>query len=99
MTDILRALQVLFIVAWTVPLVLFARQAWSKATCECDRLAAATWYAALSVIAFPLRWLLQGGPVEMIPPNQLILWSALYVLGVFASFYLTLAVHRVCRRA
>lgn len=97
MINLLRALQVVFLFAWLIPIVLFRRQAWSKANAPCDQLAAATWYAAMSIVAFPLRWLLQGGIVQHMSRDELAVWSALYVLGTFAAVYLTLSVSRVCR--
>lgn len=96
MTEVIRALQVAFVLAWFIPIVLFARQAWARATSSCDRLAASTWYTAVSIVAFPIRWLLQGGPISQIPNDQLLVWSALYVLGSIAAVYLSVAVKVVC---
>ena len=97
MTDVVRVLQVLYVVAWLVPLILFSRQAWRKANSNCDRLAAATWYTSFSIMCFPLFWLTQSaGVVQGIPHDKLAMWSALYVLGICAAVYLTLAVHAVC---
>lgn len=96
MNEVIRALQVLYVVAWLVPLILFAGPAWRKASGPCDRLAAATWYTSFSIMCFPLFWLSQSGLVQQIPHDKLAMWSALYVLGICAAVYLTLAVHRVC---
>lgn len=95
MTDIIRALQVLFVLAWTVPLILFVRPAFTRARNGCDSLAAATWFASLSIVAFPLRWLLQGNPARL-PHSDMVLWAALYVAGSFAAVKLSKAVRGVC---
>lgn len=96
MIELLRALQVLFVLAWSAPLVLFAKQAWSKALTLEDRLAAAMWYSAFTTIGFPVRWLIQGGSILTMPHDELATWSALYVLGIFSAAYLTVSVHQVC---
>lgn len=96
MTEILHALQAIFVLAWSAPLVLFWRPALGRAHDACDRLAAATWFASLSVIAFPLRWLVQGVPVAHIADTDLVLWSFLYVTGTAGGAALTVAVRRVC---
>ena len=41
MTEVIHALQALFVMAWFVPLALFWRQAFTRAKDKCDQLAAA----------------------------------------------------------
>jgi len=96
MTEVIHALQALFVMAWFVPLALFWRQAFSRAKDKCDQLAAAMWFASLSVIAFPLKWLLLGAPLTHMTRVDLSLWSVLYVTGVVAGLRLTMAVYRNC---
>lgn len=96
MIEVIRALQVLFVLSWFVPLVLFWRPAFTRATNKCDQLAAAMWFASLSVVAFPLKWLLLGAPLSHMTRTDLTLWSLLYVAGVVAGLRLTLAVYRNC---
>lgn len=96
MINLLHALQALFVMCWTVPLVLFVRPAWQRGGDSCDRLAAALWWASLSIIAFPLRWLVQGAPLTHIGQSELVLWSLLYVTGSVAAIALAVAAYRVC---
>lgn len=96
MSNLIHALQALFVLAWALPLIMFWRQAVSKANDKCDQLAAAMWFASLSIIAFPLKWLLLGAPVSHMTATDLTLWCVLYVAGSVAGPRLTWAVYRNC---
>lgn len=97
MTKVVTVLQILMVFAWAVPLVLFAKFAWSKSQGPYDTLRAAVWCVALSVAAFPLRWLIFASSISRMQPVELAVWSALYVFGTGAAFFLTIATIGVCR--
>lgn len=97
MIEVLRALQVMFVCAWGVPLYLFAEYAVRKANNPHDTLRAATWFVALSVIAFPLKWFIFGAAIYGMPRIELAVWSSLYVMGALAALFVTHAVCEVCR--
>jgi hypothetical protein len=95
MIELLRGLQVLFVLAWSVPLMVFVKPAWRKATSPVDQLCAAVWWTGASVIVFPLYWLLFNHAAAEMSPSMLSVWSILYVAGMVAALTLTLATHRV----
>lgn len=97
MIEVLRALQVLMVAAWGVPLVLFAKYAFRRAAGPCDTLRAAVWFVSVSVTAFPLRWFVFGTTISTMTTMELAIWSSLYVMGALASGFLTLATVGVCR--
>lgn len=97
MIRVVTALQVLMVLAWAIPLVLFGKYAWCKSTGPLDTLRAAVWYVALAFAAFPFRWFVFGGSLAFMSPLELAVWSALYVLSTLAALFLTSATYEVCR--
>lgn len=97
MISVLRARQVLMMLAWAVPLVLFAKYAVRQAEGPCDTLRAAVWFVAVSVIAFPLRWFAFGGALAHMSMLELAAWSSLYVMGALAAAFITIATIGACR--
>jgi hypothetical protein len=97
MIEIVQALQVLFVAAWSLPLVLFRKFAWCHPRDAFDRLRTAVWYVALSTTAFPLRWLVFPSPLRHMPHDELAVWAGLYVLAILAAFALTARTQEVCR--
>lgn len=97
MTKVVTVLQILMVLAWSVPLVLFAKYAVRRATGPHDTLRAGVWFVALSVVAFPLRWFVFGAAITVMQPLELAIWSSLYVMGALAALFLTYATYEVCR--
>lgn len=97
MIEVLRTLQVLMVLSWSVPLVVFAKYAVRRATGPFDTLRAGVWFVALSVVAFPVRWFVFGAAIRAMPPLELAIWSSLYVMGALAALFLTSATATVCR--
>lgn len=91
----MAGLQVVMVLAWCLPLVLFARNAFGKSKGPADTLRAAVWAVAFVDILFPLRWLAFGGMPVAIPVEQMALWAALYVFSSISAFGLTVAAHNV----
>lgn len=97
MIEVLRVLQIVMVLAWGVPLALFAKYAIRRATGPHDTLRASVWFVALSVVAFPVRWFVFGAAIRHMAPIELAIWSSLYVMGALAALFVTSATAMVCR--
>lgn len=95
MNRVLAALQVVMVLAWAVPLLLFVGSAFAKARTSGDSLRAAVWAVAFVNVLFPLRWLLFGGMPEALPTEQMAAWAALYVFSSVSAFGVTYTARNV----